>query len=283
MPARAPQTPRHIWICADDYGLSPGVSTAIRNLIEKRRINATSVMMLAPSLDSDDVNALLALKRANTGIAIGLHFTLTAPFKPSTANFQPVLDGLFPPVEQLLKLSIRRRLDPAAIAAEFSAQLQAFVDAFGMLPDFVDGHQHVHVFPRIGDAVLRTMKEKAPQAWVRQCGRAAPLHRKLRDSKGLLLDILSVAFRRKAARIGVATNPAFAGTYRFDGTADFARHFPVFLDSLPDGGLVMCHPGFVDNELIRLDPLTTLREREYEYFMADGYPRTLAARNILIA
>ena len=28
----------------------------------------------------------------------------------------------------------------------------------------------------------------------------------------------------------------------------------------------MCHPGLVDAELERLDPLTTLREREYAYF-----------------
>ena len=40
---------RHIWLCADDYGLSPAVSAAIRDLIAHRRINATSVMMPAPS------------------------------------------------------------------------------------------------------------------------------------------------------------------------------------------------------------------------------------------
>ena len=33
-----------------------------------------------------------------------------------------------------------------------------------------------------------------------------------------------------------------------------------FLDGLPEGGLVMCHPGFVDETLESLDPLTTQRE-----------------------
>jgi predicted glycoside hydrolase/deacetylase ChbG (UPF0249 family) len=32
---------RHIIICADDYGISPAVSAAIRDLVARRRINAT--------------------------------------------------------------------------------------------------------------------------------------------------------------------------------------------------------------------------------------------------
>jgi predicted glycoside hydrolase/deacetylase ChbG (UPF0249 family) len=52
--------------------------------------------------------------------------------------------------------------------------------------------------------------------------------------------------------------------------------FPAFLDGMPDGGLIMCHPGKVDAELERLDPLTTLREREYDYFRSDAFPRLLA-------
>ena len=74
------------------------------------------------------------------------------------------------------------------------------------------------------------------------------------------------AFAARRARLGVATNPAFAGSYDFAASADFAAIFPRFLDGLPDGGLIMCHPGFVDAELKRLDPLTDLREREFAYF-----------------
>ena len=34
----------------------------------------------------------------------------------------------------------------------------------------------------------------------------------------------------------------------------------------------MCHPGHVDAELMRLDPLTMLREKEYAYFAGDAFP-----------
>ena len=80
-----------------------------------------------------------------------------------------------------------------------------------------------------------------------------------------VLDVLSLGFVRRAAEHGLTTNPAFAGAYTFRPDADFAARFPDFLDGMPDGGLIMCHPGTVDAELARLDPLTALREREYAF------------------
>ncbi len=62
----------------------------------------------------------------------------------------------------------------------------------------------------------------------------------------------------------------------------FAKIFPRFLKGLPDGGLIMCHPGFVDAELKRLDPLTHLREREYEFFMSDEFPELLKAQHVAL-
>jgi len=40
---------RHIWLCADDYGISDSVNTAIRDLVVRGRLNATSAMVVAPS------------------------------------------------------------------------------------------------------------------------------------------------------------------------------------------------------------------------------------------
>ena len=87
-----------------------------------------------------------------------------------------------------------------------------FRPIFGRPPDFIDGHQHVQLFPQIRDAVLSAGRE-APDAWLRQCGRVVPLAHRLGGRKGLLLDILSLGFRRRAASVDVRTNPAFAGTY----------------------------------------------------------------------
>src|SRR4029078_8585010 len=132
-----------------------------------------------------------------------------------------------------------------------------------------DGHQHVCLFPQVRQAALETTSWMAPAAWTRQCGRSTRLHRRLTDTKGLLIDWLSREFRSRAANLGIATNPAFAGTYTYRPNADFAAIFPGCLQSLPECGLIMCHPGHVDAELERLDPLTTLREQEYAYFCGD--------------
>jgi hypothetical protein len=272
---------RRIWLVADDYGMSPAVSAAIRDLISRGRLSATSVMTAAPSFSRDAAKALR--DAASTRAAIGLHVTLTAPFKPLTSGFAPLSDGAFPPLAGMAGRALAHRQHPHLLDAEILAQFAAFRDAFGRAPDYVDGHQHIHVFPQIGEALLRAMKQAAPQAWVRQCGRARAAPKSLSDPKGYILDALSGRFRRLAQAQSLRTNPAFAGTYSFSPGADFTKLFPQFLDGLPDGGLIMCHPGKVDDELRRLDPVTTLRECEYAYLLGQDFPRLLAERGYALA
>jgi predicted glycoside hydrolase/deacetylase ChbG (UPF0249 family) len=279
---RGDAPPRRFWLCADDYGLSPGVNRAIRDLIERGRLNATSAMVVGPALGRDEVKALSDAAASSPRCAIGLHATLTAPFHPLTMHFKPLHGGLFLPFPRMLRAGLLRRLDPEIIRAELTAQLAAFKELFGRAPDFVDGHQHVQLFPQVRDAFLGAVKEAAPNAWVRQGGRHGPLTQRLGTPKALLLDILSAQFRRSASRANIAFNPAFAGAYDFSQAPDFAELMKRFLDGLPGGGLVMCHPGFVDELLISLDPLTGQREREYAFLASDSFPRLLAANNVTL-
>lgn len=273
---------RHIWLCADDYGAAPGVSAAIRELISRRRINATSVMVAAPHFDNKEAAALVRLNSGEKHAALGLHITLTGPLRPLSANFAPLRHGHFLPLNAMLRLATARRLRPEPLANEIAAQLRKFIDVFGQPPDFLDGHQHIQLFPQVRDAFLRVVAERAPTAWVRQCGRARR-GRRLRDHKALVLDILSLGFRRKARKLGIAVNPAFAGSYAFKSRANYAKLFPRFLSGLPDGGLIMCHPGVVDTELKGLDSLTTLREQEFAYFGSDAFLQVLAEHNVALA
>lgn len=274
--------PHRIWLCADDYGISPGVNAAIRELIVRGRINATSIMVAAPHLNSAEAAALDTLNSDEKRAALGLHVTLTAPFSPLSADFSPLRKGRFLSLNDILRAAVARRLQSELLLAEIEAQLQAFIDIFGRPPDFLDGHQHVHLFPQVRDAFLRVVALRAPGAWVRQCGRAQP-GRRLHDRKALTLDILSVGFRRKAKRLGITTNPAFAGTYAFNSRARFDKLFPRFLSGLPDGGLIMCHPGFVDAELEAIDSLTTLREHEFAFINSDAFTRAMADQRAVLA
>ena len=274
--------PRRIWLCADDYGLSPGVNRAIRDLIERGRLNATSVMVVGPSIGRDEAGALQAAAANSPRCAIGLHVTLTAPFRPLTMHFRPVDGGMFPAFAKLLRAGMLRRLDAEIIHAEVMVQLSAFADLFGRSPDFVDGHQHAQLFPQVRDGFLTAVNQAAPNAWVRQGGRHQRLARRLGTPKALLLDVLSAQFRRRAARAGVAFNPGFAGAYDFSQAPDFGALMRQFLDGLPEHGVIMCHPGFVDDTLRSLDPVTTPREHEHAFLGGEHFPRLLAANKVTL-
>lgn len=274
MSAAAPA--RQIWLCADDYGISPGVNRAIRDLIERGRLNATSVMMVGPAIARSEVAALQAAATASPRCGIGLHVTLSAPFRPLTMHFRPLDGDMFMPFPKLLRAGVLRRLDREFVRNEVKAQLAAFMDAFGRAPDFVDGHQHVQLFPQVRDGFVDAVAEAAPNAWVRQGGRNLPLRQRLATPKAMVLDGLSAQFRRRAGNAGLSFNPGFAGAYDFTRAADFGALMRQFLQGLPDGGLVMCHPGFVDDVLAGLDPMTDVREREHAFLASDAFARLLA-------
>jgi chitin disaccharide deacetylase len=269
---------RRIVVCADDYALAPGVSRAVRALVAGGRLNAVSVMTVIPGFEQECT--ALAATPTPVPLAIGLHVTLSGRFKPLAAPPMATADGNFPPILRYLPPFGFLRVDRRAVKAEVAAQIAAFRRAFGRAPDFVDGHGHVQLMPGVRASLLAVVAEQAPLAWVRQCGaaRATP-----RGAKARLLEFLSRGFRRQARRFGLACNPAFAGAYDYAARADFGALFARFLEGLPAGGVVMCHPGFVDAELVARDPLTDRREAEYAYLAGDDYPRLLARAGARLA
>jgi len=114
------------------------------------------------------------------------------------------------------------------------------------------------------------------------CARADATSRRLGAPKALVLDVLSAQFRQRAAQAGIEFNPAFAGAYDFSRRPDFGVLMPQFLEGLPEGGLIMCHPGFVDETLVSLDPLTTHREHEHAFLGGEHFPRLLAANKVTL-
>jgi predicted glycoside hydrolase/deacetylase ChbG (UPF0249 family) len=269
-----------IWLVADDYGISPSVNAAIRDLLTHGRINATSVMVVAPAFNAVETRALAAVTHNGARPALGLHLTLTAPFKPLTADFRPLAGGKFLSLGRSAVASLLGQYAPDTVAREVTAQITAFRDAFGRAPDFIDGHQHVHLLPRISEGFLAAVRAAAPDAWVRQCERAA--NAAGGDIKATLLDGFSRRFRVKAAAHGVRTNSVFAGAYAFRAEARYSDLFPLFLTGMRDGGVIMCHPGVVDATLRAVDPLTSLREREYDYFRGDAYPAAMRRQGIAL-
>ncbi len=272
---------KRVVLCADDYNLAPGVSRAIRELIAQGRLNATSVMTIFPGLD-EEAKALLDTLSPG-GAQIGLHLTLTGGFAPLAAAPMASADGKLPDIMKLLSPLSLVQVNRKAVAREIEAQFEAFVRAFGRAPDFVDGHQHCHLMPAIRKTFVRTVARLAPQAWVRQCGAAQASALVAADNKTRVIGALSLGFRRLAKRAGLRVNPSFSGAYAFAGTEPFAGLFPRFLGELTDGGVMMVHPGYIDDTLRARDVLVERREEERSLLGSGQFETLMKAAGATLA
>lgn len=224
-------------LCADDFAFSEAVSETIAGLARAGRLNATCCMTLMPGWRHD--SALLRDLPAH--VQVGLHLVLTGE-QPLTPMPQLAPDGRLPSIHRLQKLAASRRLPLDEVAHELTAQFEAFTAALGRAPDFVDGHQHVHVLPGIRAIVLALAAARAPGCWLRNCDdRLRAMLARPFAGKALASAWRSRGIAAEAAALGLGTNDGFAGHYAFRG--DYARIFPRFLHRPGDTHLVMCHPG----------------------------------------
>lgn len=263
-------------LIADDFGLSEGVNKAILDLLQKKRLSGTGVMVNQAACASR-AGDLLLLKG---GCDLGLHLTLTlgAPLG-SAPSLAP--DGQFLGLNALMTRAMSGLLVHAEVKAEIFRQITAFHDLTGRFPDFIDGHQHVHVLPVIRHALFDALAEAAPRSkpWLRVPADrfGSIVARGVSVGKALFIAALSLGFAHKARRFGYRVNDTFSGVRSFDPEADFAREFKRFLLVPGQRHLVMCHPGLTDEQLRLLDPVTTARDREYEFFLSDAFDDVLKA------
>lgn len=269
-----------IILCADDFALAEGVSEAILRLAEAGRLTAISCMTLSP------------LWRAHAKLLhsvqcdLGLHLTLT---DHASIGELPGLapDQRLPSLGRLMAAAYARRLDTREIRREVRLQYEAFVSEVGRAPDFIDGHQHVHLLPSVRDFVIEaaTALHVTQRPYLRVCWEAPDrvLARGVAVGKASLLSLLSVPLRREVARRGLAANDSFRGVHAFDPAVDYATLFPRFLEGRARRPLVMCHPGFPDARLRAIDAVTDERLSEYQYFASERFPADLQAAGYRLA
>jgi predicted glycoside hydrolase/deacetylase ChbG (UPF0249 family) len=270
---------RSVVLCADDFGLADGVSHGIVELAEAGRLSATGVMANMPGWR----RAASDLKPLKRRIGIGLHLNLTigSPLgvMPDTAP-----SGVLPPLKDLLARALTRRLSAGEIREEIARQLDAFVEVHGEPPSFVDGHQHVHVLPVIRQALFQVLKEKgyAGRLWLRNpSDRAASiLRRPTGRNKALIVKSLARGFARGAHAAGFRTNSGFSGFAPLDLSVPAGRVFEEAFTRLGKAPVVMCHPGYVDDELRGLDPVVESRLEELSYLRSDAFHGLLEERRI---
>ncbi len=273
-------------LCADDYGMNAGVSRGILDLVQMGRVSATSCMANAP----DWPRAARDLAGTRPEFGVGLHITLTWG-RPLGAMPKLAANGQLPTLGALLKGSLAGRLPKVEIAQEIDRQLDVFCEALGRPPDFVDGHQHVHVLPGIRGAVFDALARRswAGGVWLRDPSDrvAAILARRVAAAKAVIVGMLATGFRRDAHRAGFSTNESFSGFSLFDPARDVGSDVGSYLSALGRRPLVMCHPGRPDPSEggggRAPDGISGARLAEHAYLASQAFADLLARRAIILA
>lgn len=275
----ADQPGYNLIVCADDYGLAPGVGQAIRHLLALGRISATGVMTVSPWWPEQGT----MIREFSQQAAIGLHLTLT-DHKPVGPLPTLAPTDRLPSLKDLLILSLTSRLNRTELYEEIQRQIDRFEAVVGQTPAFLDSHHHVHQLPIIREAVLDTFQRRllSSAAWLRYC--AEPVSRIRRHAtapfRALILSHLGQVLRRKGHRLAIPGNDSFRGVRNFQEKQPYTELFQKYLQAPQDNMLIMCHPGRVDDHLAEVDWVTTSREDEYRHLISDSYPEQLSAAGV---
>ncbi|SFL59804.1 hypothetical protein SAMN03159341_107299 [Paenibacillus sp. 1_12] len=220
---------KYLIVNADDFGLSQSINRAILEAFHAGTVSSTSLMCNMPGFQ----DAVILAKETPT-LGVGLHFNLT--YGTPLSEKQQVSSlinhkGVFS--------KDRSKWTKEHIIIELDAQFKKFIDS-GLSPTHVDSHHHIHIDSELVYRALKNLsiREQIPM-------RLHPLiaedRKTFRSSDYLILD-----------------------TYDTDDGIDrLIRH----LEQLPDGITeLMCHPGYVDDDVRDHSVWTDGREREVNVF-----------------
>ncbi len=251
-------------LCADDYGQTPAIGRGIRQLAELNRISATSCLVTSTNWK----NEATLLKPFIGRLDIGLHFNLTQGCSLS-GLFKPQ----FPSLSQLIIQTLLRKIKPLAIQAELEAQLDCFVSTLGILPNYIDGHQHIQHLPQVRDALVAVYQKrlKGTDAYIRSlyepnfyqsCKKQAQWKIWVMQLTG------AIEFEKILKSNKIPHNDSCTGVYNFQNAEKFAEFFPTFLQQVEQNTLIVCHPGAPVRGPDGSDPLYKSRPHELTYLLS---------------
>lgn len=254
-------------ITADDLGIDPRRDDGILAAYAAGAITHASLMVRGRSAERA---ARLAI---DAGLSIGLHLDLTET--PPCAPRDEIASLLDAQGEKRGKHGLREAIeqgaiDPAHVAREAEAQLDAFSALVGAPAAHVDGHQHAHTVPFLA-AILAPV-----------FGARGVLTTRIPEQRRVDVDDPAAArFYRQvsadAARSrslyaahGVRSTEAFVGLDLMGAASGAARLRAAVEASAPARSVeLMCHPGYIGEGV---DDFNESPDREHELAVLLGHP-----------
>jgi chitin disaccharide deacetylase len=262
---------RRLIVNADDFGLTPGVNTAIAELNQAGAVSSATLMASAPSFA-----AAVHLAFAQTTLAVGCHVVLTDgvpvlppsevrslmdPEDPKAGRFRPI-------VTDFIRDLVRGRIRQGEIEAEAAAQIRR-IQSCGLAVSHLDTHKHLHIFSRVLRPLLRAaqhcgigaIRNPLEPGWSL---RATPGAGGIRRMQVHALRLPGMFFTRSVRQSGLATTDGTIGMLATGSLNQAALR--SLLRAMPDGTWeLVCHPGYRDEALEKVQTrLRASREVERE-------------------
>jgi len=252
---------RRLIVNADDFGRTRGVSVGILRAHLDGIVTSTTAMMNLLGVVSD----LHRARAEAPQLALGVHlnFTVGRPLLPAEWCASLVDEhGHF--LTREVQLAQPDRINPDELRAELKSQITAFRNALDRLPDHIDAHQFVHLYPPLFRVYLDLAESFKLPLRIPFLGIATELDEVPSIMSGVPLEMAQAllrADRQLLAEREFKTSDHFVGTF-YDQQATL-DHLLNVLDNLQEGTTeLMTHPGLVDDQLQTESGYNAQREQE---------------------
>jgi chitin disaccharide deacetylase len=239
--------PRRLIVNADDFARAPGVSRGILQAHERGIVTSTSVMVNQPKLEEQ-----LLLTKAHPRLGLGLHLVFTAwrPVRPP-AELEGLVDSQGRFLDQHTLWARAEQVPLGSLRRELEAQVERFAALSGRLPDHLDCHHFVHLYPPFFQVYCEL-------AAYHRLPVRVPFPPSTDFASAIRTLPFLVGFPRDRVRGMIVTDSALVRSYRlahpdhFVGTFFGRKAVDVAsllrrLEALPEGLCeLMCHPGYDD-------------------------------------
>ena len=239
---------RQLIVNADDFGRSRGVSEGILRAHRDGLVTSTTAMMNMPGVTHDLQRALTEAPRL--GLGVHLTFTVGRPLM-MMEWVRSLVDEHDHFLSQAAIMQQPTRIDPDELLSELKAQVNTFKNALGRLPDHLDAHHFVHLYPPLfrvyldlADSLnlpIRLPIPRQPTALEQIPALLGNLPREM------LEPILQADWALLAGR-SIRTTDHFVMS--FFGHDTSVAHLLQALEQLPEGVTeLMTHPGLADEHI----------------------------------
>lgn len=224
---------KYLIVNADDFGLSKSVNRGIIESFLNGTVSSTTLMTNMPGFED-----AVTLAGEHPSLGVGLHFNLSYGRPVSRSRHVPSLvkaDGSYvyhPEIESIPWTA-------EDVRTELEAQWNRFLST-GRKPTHVDSHHLVHAL-----------------------GPAYPVVAEFCRAQGVPLR-LTQPTPMESVPHPPTTNALVVDEYFFgDGQTRFLEHLANLEEGVTE---ILCHPGYVDDDVLAISPWTDVREVELAVF-----------------